>query len=641
MPAFTFTSPDGKNYTVNGPDGASKEQAFAVLQSQMGQPPAPNPIVDALHVIPGGLAKGVSNVVGFPGTISDLISSGLDAGLNSLTGANVHTAQSPFSSTSIQNAIGNSVGGFYAPQTTLGRYAETAASFAPYALGGEASLAERALGRVLVPAAGAQIAGSAVDATAHPTLHAVAETVGALGGSGLSSGASKLAEALATDPAPELTAEKYLGRIADQNGTTPESILANAIPNRGQLGAEAMGPQGVAMMATLGRRGGTTADSLANALTTRAAAAPQRIMDDYATAAGIHPEAAQGNIDALVDSGRASAGDLYDQVLNKPGGVMTPALADLAQRPIIQKGLAQAAIDLRNDGKDPSAYGLFFDDAGNATQVSHPTAEAWDLAKKAVGQSVDRDAFGNRLPDSKSPGNVNISNANRSLSTAMSDAIPGYGDALAQSGDYLSLKSAFDAGQSHILDTGTTAAQVANYVADMSPAELDAYKGGIANQIFSKAQNARLAPRILNTPAVQQKLVAALGEDNANQFLSGVNSEIQLARTGGRMMPGAASITSDAMLAAGDQDQAANLAAALQGARAVGSLARGDVGGAAMSGISAIRHFAPDFLKSGGMSAEVRNNLGTLLSLPPEELAQRLARIQQSPQSAISRALQR
>lgn len=37
MPGFTFTSPEGKSYTVNGPEGATKEQAFQMLQSQLGQ----------------------------------------------------------------------------------------------------------------------------------------------------------------------------------------------------------------------------------------------------------------------------------------------------------------------------------------------------------------------------------------------------------------------------------------------------------------------------------------------------------------------------------------------------------------------------------------------------------------------------
>lgn len=35
MPDFTFTSPEGKNYTVTGPEGATKEQAFQILQQQI------------------------------------------------------------------------------------------------------------------------------------------------------------------------------------------------------------------------------------------------------------------------------------------------------------------------------------------------------------------------------------------------------------------------------------------------------------------------------------------------------------------------------------------------------------------------------------------------------------------------------
>jgi len=36
MPTFEFTSPEGKKYSVDGPDGATKEQAFQILQSQIG-----------------------------------------------------------------------------------------------------------------------------------------------------------------------------------------------------------------------------------------------------------------------------------------------------------------------------------------------------------------------------------------------------------------------------------------------------------------------------------------------------------------------------------------------------------------------------------------------------------------------------
>jgi hypothetical protein len=36
VPSFTFTSPEGQKYTVNGPGGATPEQAFAILQGWMG-----------------------------------------------------------------------------------------------------------------------------------------------------------------------------------------------------------------------------------------------------------------------------------------------------------------------------------------------------------------------------------------------------------------------------------------------------------------------------------------------------------------------------------------------------------------------------------------------------------------------------
>lgn len=44
MPTFEFTSPEGKAYEINGPEGATKEQAFQILQQRIGgsiESPAP------------------------------------------------------------------------------------------------------------------------------------------------------------------------------------------------------------------------------------------------------------------------------------------------------------------------------------------------------------------------------------------------------------------------------------------------------------------------------------------------------------------------------------------------------------------------------------------------------------------------
>lgn len=81
MPAFTFNSPDGKSYTVNGPDGATSEQAFAQLQSGLkngaikpdapaapAAPPEPTPMATQVgHLgmdVAGTVARGVGDVVG-------------------------------------------------------------------------------------------------------------------------------------------------------------------------------------------------------------------------------------------------------------------------------------------------------------------------------------------------------------------------------------------------------------------------------------------------------------------------------------------------------------------------------------------------------------------------------------------------
>lgn len=50
MPDFEFTSPDGKTYTVTGPAGATKEQAFQMLQQQIGaQQPKAKPFGQQLN----------------------------------------------------------------------------------------------------------------------------------------------------------------------------------------------------------------------------------------------------------------------------------------------------------------------------------------------------------------------------------------------------------------------------------------------------------------------------------------------------------------------------------------------------------------------------------------------------------------
>ena len=72
MPTFDFTSPDGKKYSVDGPDGATKEQAFQILQQHLGgAEKAPSnddvsTIKDVAMQLPTGFNEGLANTAGAP-----------------------------------------------------------------------------------------------------------------------------------------------------------------------------------------------------------------------------------------------------------------------------------------------------------------------------------------------------------------------------------------------------------------------------------------------------------------------------------------------------------------------------------------------------------------------------------------------
>src|SRR3569833_235066 len=62
MPTFEFTSPEGKTYSVQGPDGATPEQAFALLSQQIGgaaQPQSDKYTQDAVATLDKMKAAGI------------------------------------------------------------------------------------------------------------------------------------------------------------------------------------------------------------------------------------------------------------------------------------------------------------------------------------------------------------------------------------------------------------------------------------------------------------------------------------------------------------------------------------------------------------------------------------------------------
>lgn len=94
MPTFKFKAPDGKQYTVNGPDGATEQEAFQMLQSQMAAPkPAAKPFGQQLNEtiadVPRTLGRTARAGLQGVGGIADLVASPIRGALNLIPGVDI------------------------------------------------------------------------------------------------------------------------------------------------------------------------------------------------------------------------------------------------------------------------------------------------------------------------------------------------------------------------------------------------------------------------------------------------------------------------------------------------------------------------------------------------------------------------
>src|SRR5262249_30622173 len=144
MPTFDFTSPDGKTYSVAGPDGATQDQAFAILQSQLGGQQQPNAIMDAIKGIPRNLLAGVM----------DAATAGAQA--------EAHAMSKPDLAAEIPNTQQTLPDSLYKPQTSLGQIVGSGARMLtnPASYVGPGSIPLKIAGAAL-SGAGSEAAGQA------------------------------------------------------------------------------------------------------------------------------------------------------------------------------------------------------------------------------------------------------------------------------------------------------------------------------------------------------------------------------------------------------------------------------------------------------------------------------------------------
>lgn len=677
MAVFHVNGPNGEVYEVTAPDTATQAQVVAFAQQQHAQSApaaAPKPKKSSVWDQVGAFAQSATEQVPF----LDEAAAGVTALTTGKSYDEVRQVQQRLAAEDrAQRPLARNAGGVAGFGATLaapggayirggkgfaqaaGRSAQVGAAYG--ALQGAAT-ADGGLANRAVGAAKGAALGGAVGGAAPAVVRAAASIPGAarrVGSAAVATGQTiaqnlgrEAPEAVVTPKATQ-NAVQYVADLARKAKVTPEVLEAHPSIAAGEpiTSAEALGRTGVSQAVALSRRTGTTGDLAEGQLATRAEEAGQRLLGHLADTGKVSPEGAQGGIDAIVEAGRKRAAPLFDTALASSAPVWNPELAQLAQRPVVRKALAAVADDLRNAGEDPSAIEWIIQrttsprevQAGrmiptppttteSATAVARPTAQTWDMVKKAIARQVERHPLTNKpLADSQSAGNFGVNSAERSLTASLRKHIPGYAEALDASGDYLSVSGAFQRANGSLFSTKVTPAQFQKMWGSWkSPAEADAARNALASEIFNKAQNGLLRPGRLLVPAVRQKLATAFGPEAADELISRVKIQAKNTTTGNRIRPYTNSTTAETMLAGAEQDSALADGALKAG----GHLVMGRPGKAAGAMVNALA--APVRGALTPLNQATRDEVGRLLLMPPNELAAILRKAGYSPSPKLT-----
>lgn len=505
-----------------------------------GRPP--NTMLDAVKSFGSGIESGLTGLADLTNPIQ-AVKTGAQIGQGLVNMATGSHDQSPLAQVLPQSTTQAAApyGAAFQPQTTVGRYAKAIGQAAPNLIGGPETLGAKAAS-VILPAVGAQGATDAASALGAPAwAQGVAGVAGGLLG-GLGVGAVGPARGILNAPESPVNQAVQSGL---KLGQVPMSDIQDGL-SQGLLPA-ATSPGLRGLTKTVAGQPGPARAAISDAIASRVSTLNGQVPGLFKDVLGVDPEAAAGNIEQLVKNGQAKVDPLYTQMRANTAPVWNDRLASLAQRPAIKKAIGVAANDALNAGQNPTALGFRLDpdtgwelngstgsinpetggvETSGAQTEQQPTAATWIAVHQALGRTVDRNPITNAvLPDSVSAGNHGISVAGGDLGTALKQTIPGYATALAQSGDYLTSRNAFNRAQGSLFN-GSVANFNKAWASLKTPAEQAAFRAGLANDVLTPLgktnaegiSGGQFAPGAFKTRDVQAKLSTAFGPDATAQF---------------------------------------------------------------------------------------------------------------------------
>lgn len=556
MARYRVTGPDGKSYEVNAPDTASQEEVLAYVKknaslsrSTAPASPVPAPAVDtqdqpsivgdALKSAGSGIVKGVLGIGSLPGNIEHLGRMGIDASARALGYQDPKTSEGwifphyGHYKDDLERRLGVKL---HEPETTTGKYIETAASFIPGAAALPGTITQKAITGVAGPAIGSEIAGQATkDTAAEPVARVVGALVGAKAAPVVADAAVSTARGL-TAPLramvnPERVASEKVGEALARDLNRPGVVAtADDIADRAQQRIASMTDQGQpARLVDVGgdnMRGLLRAsanmpnearDQVRRSLDTRQGNQWARI--EQAADRGLVPgKRFEQTVDDIIAARDAAADPAFKAAFQNPTP-LTPGLVDVLNRPTIQAVGQRVERQLLDEGKALSPV--------NNTEWLHRVKLELDYQ---IGQSKLAEKMGNTPQAGFDTKTLTI------LKKDLLNNIqhPAYKKALNDYAGPSALKTAAERGEAEFLKSSVH--EIRNAMKTMTPAEQEMYRLGAKDAIFSRLESPNvtrdLTDGFFGSAGIQARLAALFPDQKQlREFQKALIVEAKMADT--------------------------------------------------------------------------------------------------------------
>lgn len=585
MPQYNITSPDGRRFTINAPEGATQDQVLAYAQSNMGQPSQQGGN-DARFS--GAQGDVFSAMQGATFNLGDEIAAGATA-LGSKVGLLDRGITYDKALDTIRQMQGNfqREHGGRALASTIAGAIPTAIATAPIALAAmPARLAQGAtigarLGQGLVMGAeyGAAAGfgqgeggaanrlssagtGAAVGAATGIAGQGVAEVAKPLARYGLE-GLRQTREALGYG-APANMANRAILSAANRAGITPDEMLARMQNSPVPLSVADVGGAPMQRLArAVVTQEGTGSDRAVTALTERQAGRGDRLVSAFRQYITPMDDATQ-TVDDIIKA-RAAQGAPDYQAAMESAPVTNENLQRMIKDPLIKRGLARGREIMRIEANargtefNPNDYVLgqtvsgrtapsYSDRVAGArpqdiikqTSEAVPNMRALQAAKIGLDDILEgyRDPVTQRLNLDQRGRAIN--ELRRSFLNELENVNPAYGEANRNWGAATDLKNAVDRGRSFLRgDVDLTE----RAIAELTPAEKSMFRVGAARELRRQVETTRgtndALRKFFGTAEQTRRLRALFDSDQDFMNFQKVLLDEQLAqKTEGAMLGG-------------------------------------------------------------------------------------------------------